>query len=41
MGFTKNMLRATLEPTQASAFRVAERIRETLGIPSAAEAVSR
>ena len=41
VGFTKNMLRVTLDPTQAAAYRVAQRIREALGIPSGAEAVSR
>jgi len=41
VGFTKNMLRVAPDPTRASAFRVAERIRDSLGIPSAAEAVSR
>jgi CubicO group peptidase (beta-lactamase class C family) len=37
VGFTKNMLRTSLDPTQAAAFRVGQRIREALGIPSGAE----
>jgi CubicO group peptidase (beta-lactamase class C family) len=41
IGFTKNTLRTTLEPTEASAYRVAGRIREALGIPSVEEVVSR
>ncbi|MGI8553317.1 MAG: serine hydrolase, partial [Dehalococcoidia bacterium] len=36
VGFTKNVLRTTLDPTQAAAYRVAERIREVLRIPSEA-----
>jgi CubicO group peptidase (beta-lactamase class C family) len=35
VGITKNMMRTSLDPTQATAFRIAQRIRETLGIPSA------
>ncbi len=41
VGFTKNMLRTALDPTQASAYRVGEKIREALGIPSAEEVASR
>ncbi|MGE0544026.1 MAG: serine hydrolase domain-containing protein [Dehalococcoidia bacterium] len=40
VGFTKNMLRAALDPTQASAYRVGQKIREALGIPSAEEVAS-
>jgi len=41
VGFTKNMLRTALDPTQASAYRVGRKIREVLGIPSAEEVASR
>jgi CubicO group peptidase (beta-lactamase class C family) len=41
VGFTKNMLRTALDPTQASAYRVGQKIREVLGIPSAEEVASR
>lgn len=41
VGFTKNMLRTALDPTQASAYRVGQKIREALGIPSAEEVASR
>ncbi len=33
VGFTKNLLRVSPDPTQAAAFRVGARIREALGIP--------
>ena len=36
VGFTKNRLVTTTDPTESAAFRVAERIREALGVPSAA-----
>lgn len=34
VGITKNTMRNSLDPTQATAYRVAQRIREALGIPS-------
>lgn len=35
VGITKNRLRNTLDPTQATAYQVGQKIREVLGIPSA------
>lgn len=36
VGFTKNRLVTSLDPAQAAAYRVGERIRESLGVPSRA-----
>lgn len=34
VGFTKNRLRTTLDPKEAAAYRVGQRVREVLGIPT-------